>query len=172
MYLSQLERDNIHTVPAPIDIEQTVFTTLDGGQVSFLEYQLPTLGMTLALQVQEGSVVLYASNKIRNPNAAFHDYRLETSLSADVYINASVFEEGRPRVVMGSGNKRQVAPAEFTNITVFVTLEGLGDTNTFELDTTVGDSKYILFLQQFRYCTTLHTHCTTLYTSYHRVLHS
>lgn len=121
-------------VPAPIDIEQTLFATLDEGQVSFLEYQLPTLGMTLALEVQEGSVVLYASNKISNPNAAFYDYRLETSRSADVYINASVLEGERPR------DKRQLPPAELANITVFVTLEGLGDTNTFELDTTIGDT--------------------------------
>lgn len=57
--------------------------------------------MTLALEVQEGSVVLYASNKISNPNAAFYDYRLETSRSADVYINASVLE-GRGLVIRDS----------------------------------------------------------------------
>ena len=77
-------------------------------------------------------MVLYASNKIRNPNAAFYDYRLQTDSSADVYINASAFSPS-------GSSKRQ---AEFTNTTVFVTLEGLGDTNTFELDTTFGDSKY------------------------------
>ena len=115
------------TVPAPVDIEQTISDILDGGEVSFFEYLLPVEGMTIALEVEEGgSTALYASSQLMNPSSAFYDYMIETDSFADVYIDPSAF--GTSGVV-----KRETT-------TIYVSIEGLGERNSFSLETTVGDT--------------------------------
>ena len=76
-----------------------------------------------------GLIVLFASNKIRNPNEAFYDWRLETRSSADIYISL----EG-----ISSIGKRQVVQS--ANTTIFVSIEGQSVTNNFTLNTTYGDT--------------------------------
>ena len=102
---------------------------LDGGEVSFFEYLLPAQGMTIVLEVEEGgSAALYASSQLMNPNSAFYDYMIETDSSADIYLDPSAFDNSW--VV-----KRQAA-----NLTVYVSIEGVGQTNPFSLTTTFGDT--------------------------------
>lgn len=124
------------TVPAPVEIGQTIESLLDEGELSFFQFQLPMVGMTVQLQVQQGRVVMYASSKIRNPSAALYDVRLETDSTASVYLDPSDFEDNAPNP---SSRKRQ-ATVMFTNTTIFVSVEGLDNTNNFMLDTTFGDT--------------------------------
>ena len=123
-----------------IAVEATIEGFLGGGEVSFFQYQLPTQGMTVHLDVQEGSVVLYASSTIQNPNEALYDYRLETDSSADVFLDP-VTLEGRPQVV---ANKRRQVGDSFTNTTVYISIEGEEDINSFVLETTFGDTCELL----------------------------
>ena len=120
---------------APVDIAQSVMDTLDSREVSFFAYMLPSQGMTIRLEVLQGTLVLYASEKIRNPSGALYDYRLETSTSADVYIDPDQrILEGEPLL------KRQFMSASIG--TIYVTIEGLGsDQNSFQLDTTFGNTQ-------------------------------
>ena len=68
------------TVPAPVEIGQTIESLLDEGELSFFQFSLPAQGMTFQLQVQQGRVVMYASSQIRNPSAALYDVRLHGNL--------------------------------------------------------------------------------------------
>ena len=113
-------------------------STLDGGELSFFQFQLPAEGMTIQLQVQQGRTVLYASNRIRNPSAALYDVRLETDSTADVYLDPSDFETPDEQGLQ-SLQKRQITDM-FTNITLYVTIEGIQSTNFFTLETTFGDT--------------------------------
>ena len=124
------------TVPAPVEIGQTIESLLDEGELSFFRFSLPMDGMTIQLQVQQGRVVMYASSRIRNPSAALFDVRLETDSTASVYLDPSDFEDDAPTP---SSRKRQ-ASVMFTNTTIFVSVEGLENTNNFMLDTTFGDT--------------------------------
>ena len=76
-----------------------------------------------------GLIVLFASNKIRNPNEAFYDWRLETRSSTDIYISL----EGISPI-----GKRQVLQS--VNTTIFVSIEGQSVINNFTLNTTYGDT--------------------------------
>ena len=122
-------------VPAPVDIEQTIDDNLDGGEFSFFQFMLPTEGMTIRLSVQQGAMALYASTDIQNPNSAFYNYMIETSGIDDVYIDPSAF-----------GIDSSIDPAKrqsvnmFTNTTLYVSIEGLGDSNQFMMETTFGDT--------------------------------
>lgn len=76
-----------------------------------------------------GLIVLFASNKIRNPNEAFYDWRLETRSRTDIYISL----EGISPI-----GKRQVLQS--VNTTIFVSIEGQSLINNFTLNTTYGDT--------------------------------
>ena len=125
---------HVPTVPAPVEIGQTIESLLDEGELSFFQFSLPAQGMTFQLQVQQGRVVMYASNKIRNPSAALYDVRLETYSTASVYLDPSDFEGDAP----DSSSRKRQATAMFTNTTIFVSVEGLDNINSFVLDTTFG----------------------------------
>ena len=111
------------------EISEPFIGTLQQNQAAFFQYTLPEEGLTLRLEVEIGLIVLFASNKIRNPNEAFYDWRLETRSSADIYISL----EG-----ISSIGKRQVVQS--ANTTIFVSIEGQSVTNNFTLNTTYGDT--------------------------------
>lgn len=114
------------------DIAEAFMGTLEQNQVAYFQFTLPDEGLTLKLEVQTGLVILYASNKIQNPNEAFYDWRLETSSSTDVYISPDDLEES------SSLTKRQVLQS--LNTTIFISIEGQSGINNFTLNTTYGDT--------------------------------
>ena len=131
MIVAIITHTHVLTVPAPVEIGQTIESLLDEGELSFFQFSLPAQGMTFQLQVQKGRVVMYASNKIRNPSAALYDVRLETHSIASAYLSPSDFEFDAPD---SSSRKRQAT----ANTTIFVSVEGLDNINSFVLDTTFG----------------------------------
>ena len=108
------------------EIAEPFISTLEQNQVAFFQFNLPEEGLTLRLEVRVGLVVLFASNKIQNPNEAFYDWKLETSSSADVYISL----EGI--------TKQQVLQS--VNATIFISIKGQSGVNNFTLNSTSGDT--------------------------------
>ena len=108
------------------EIAEPFISTLEQNQVAFFQFNLPEEGLTLRLEVRIGLVVLFASNKIQNPNEAFYDWKLETSSSADVYISL----EGI--------TKQQVLQS--MNATIFISIKGQSGVNNFTLNSTSGDT--------------------------------
>lgn len=125
---------SVHTAPAIAEIEQGFVGTLEQNQKAFYQFALPEGGATVKIDVETGSVVLYASNTIQNPNEALYDYKLETSSSSDVYISPDDFEDTT------SITKRQAMPPANTNITIYISIEGQSGINSFSLNTTYGDT--------------------------------
>lgn len=124
--------DFCFVAPAIGEITEPFIGTLERNQAAFFQYTLPEEGLTLRLEVEIGLIVLYASNKIRSPNEAFYDWRLETRTSADVYISPDDLEES------SSLTKRQVLQS--LNTTIFISIEGQSGINNFTLNTTYGDT--------------------------------
>ena len=122
----------MHTAPAISDAGQVISSQLGQGQVSFFQFSLPEEGMTLKIDITSGSVNIYGSNKIRNPNKAFHDFQL-TSRRREIFIHTGFFQRSNSPI-----SSRQVH--NITNITVFVSIEGQNAVNTFTLNTTIGDT--------------------------------
>ena len=112
------------------------------GTVSYFQYELPNEGMTLRLNVAAGRVVLYASARIRNPNSALYDVRLETETTEDVFVSREDLVMGDDGGMGGVGRRRNAEGEEggSTVTLVFVTVEGLGKNNSYTLETTFGDS--------------------------------
>ena len=111
---------------------------LDGGEVIFFQFQLPSSGMTIQLQREQGRVTLYGSFDIQNPNSAFHSFKIESSgrvFVAPEDAQPSSENQRRLRRITESGNS-----AQYSSTTLFVSIEGEEDSSFFTLDTTFGDT--------------------------------
>ena len=100
----------------------TISDTVENGEIKYFTYPFPDEGLTIKLDVDEGSAVLYASDIIQTPNEALYDWKIETDGYSDVFLDPT--ELGRP--VAGDS--------------VFVSIEGLQASNSFAIDTTFGDT--------------------------------
>ena len=120
---------SLSIAPAIGEITEPFIGTLERNQAAFFQYTLAEEGLTLRLEVEIGLIVLYASNKIRSPNEAFYDWKLETRSSTDIYISLGG---------ISPIGKRQVL--ESVNTTIFVSIEGQSSINNFTLNTTYGDT--------------------------------
>jgi len=105
--------------------------TLDMGENIRYHYPLPEDGMTVEICVQAGNIVLFASTKVTTPNSALYEYKMdisgqssETEVCDDVYVDSP------------ARRKRHVV----SNITLYVAVNGVDESNTFALNSTIGDT--------------------------------
>jgi hypothetical protein len=99
--------------------------------------------MTFQLQQQRGSVTLYGSFDIQNPNSAFHSFRIESS--GDMFVsledgNQSPSADGQPSKRMVKRIAEDESSREFTDRILFVSIEGQQNSSSFILETTFGDT--------------------------------
>ncbi len=87
--------------------------------------------MSFNLTVQEGDVVLYASTEITAPNEAIYQWRIEVSATSNSFEVINIIPLGDNAVNCSS----------VTNVTVFTTIVGINDTNSFMVST---DGKHTL----------------------------
>ncbi len=132
-----------HTVPAFIPIEQPIESNIDAGEFIFFQFQVPLDGMTFQLQQQRGSVTLYGSFDIQNPNSAFHSFRIESS--GDMFVslgdgNQSPSADGQPSKRMVKRLAEDGSLREFSDRILFVSIEGQQNSSSFILETTFGDT--------------------------------
>ena len=108
--------------------------TLDMGENIRYHYPLPEDGMTVEICVQVGNIVLFASTKVTTPNSALYEYKLDISgRSSETEVCDDVFVDSPGRL------KRNVV-SESSNITLYVALNGVDESNIFALNSTIGDT--------------------------------
>jgi len=121
--------------------------SLDRGGTVRLNFALPVEGITIRLCVSEGYLVLYASVSSTAPNSAVNDFMLEIGTGcSDIYIDRLGTRNGndnsnQDNITLGR-RKRQVfnsTASESANITLYISIEGVEERNTFILQTTTGD---------------------------------
>ncbi len=125
-------------MPAFIDISEEIEGILSQGDSSFFNFQLPVAGMTLRLEAQSGHTVMYVSDKIQNPNSAFHDYRYDSRENrGGLFVSQDMLEDGRRRRAV---DELTMSGSNFTNITLYVTVQGQEDRNLFTIRSTFGNT--------------------------------
>ena len=78
-------------------------------------------GITIAVNVSNGSVVIYASDQTTTPNEAFHDWMIETDGYSDVFLDPNELNRTVDDVV-------------------YVAITGEEETNSFNFTSTPGDT--------------------------------
>ena len=108
------------------------------GLQAFFEYQVPSLGLTIRVTAEEGRIAVCGSRTLQRPscsNSSLYDWRREITRSAAVYITPEGLDaESLPNM---GGNVLQL------NVTMFVSVEGLGTTSIFVLNTTLSDTRIL-----------------------------
>lgn len=105
--------------------------------------------MTIQLQQQRGSVTLYGSFDIQNPNSAFYSFRIESS--GDMFISlgdSAPSADGQPSKRMVKRIAEDESLREFSDRTLFVSIEGQQDSSSFILETTFGDTCKLFGISQ------------------------
>ena len=120
-----------YIAPAISDVGQAITRTLEQNEASYIQLDLPVDGMTLRLNVSQGSVVMYGSNKIQNPNEAFYDFKLSNN-QPKIFVTGKTF--------FPSITKRQISTNNTDDITIYISIEGQSASNNFTLNTTIGDT--------------------------------
>ena len=88
------------------------------------------IGITINLDVSDGSVVIYGSDKTQTPNEAFYDFKLTRNQPA-LFVS---FNRSSNSIVV----RRQTTNA--TDTMVNLAIQGLDASNNFALNTTMGDT--------------------------------
>ncbi len=70
-------------------VSSTINDTIAHGEVKYFNYVLPsnTNGITLQIDVQGGTITVYASSTTENPNKANHEISFMTDNLTDIYID-------------------------------------------------------------------------------------
>ena len=109
--------------PVVIAINSTLIDTIGEGDRVYYQFDFPSNGVTVVLNVTTGYIICYASDRYQNPNEAQgYDWRVKVSGYADVFLDPSLL----PR-----------SPGS----TVYIGLEGSDQTNHFNLQNTEGDRR-------------------------------
>lgn len=116
----------------PVMEGQMEVTLPEGGNVRY-EVEVPDMGVTTRVCVHDGTVILFASYTVTNPNSAFHDFSFEvgsngTTTCDDVFIPPE------------SASRRRRQSVENATTTLFVSLVGVEEENEFEFQTVEGDT--------------------------------
>ena len=109
------------TAAAEVELNTTITNSIGSGEVAYIELPFSDDGVTISVNVSNGSVVIYASDQTTTPNEAFHDWMVETDEYSDVFLDPN--ELNRP-----------VGDA------VYVAITGEEEANSFDFMSTSGDT--------------------------------
>jgi hypothetical protein len=144
-----------------VDVEVTsIFRELDIETKLYLEYYVPEDGFTIQVELDIGRVVACGSNSLERPDCSYsltYDWKLEISEYEELFIgpdglpsNARMPNRATTTTTPTSAPTHATLPTTSapnnstqanSNITVYLTIEGLDDSNIFSLNTTFGDTR-------------------------------
>ena len=100
-----------------------MFDTLSSGEAKYYEVAFPSDGVTITLDVTQGSVTLYASDNIWDANAQDYDWRVTantTSGFTEAFFNSSTLNRQAHSIL-------------------FLAIVGEQNTSTYIMNNAVGD---------------------------------
>ena len=124
-----------HPGTIPIEVGLQNGTLTDGANVRY-ELDIPEEGVTVRLCVREGSIILYASYTVTNPNEALHDFRREVISTGTINCDDAFI----PPENTGSNTRKRQSEPDQSNSTIYLSLVGVEEENDFVVDTTEGDT--------------------------------
>ena len=124
----------VYIAPAIATINDIIEGTIGIRQVRLLQYQFPSEGMTLKVDINWGQLQVYGSFSIRNPTVLTADFSVQnTSQGIDYFISPELYARSSTGI-----NKRQASTNSPVNL--YLSLTGLQNNTEFFLNTTFGDT--------------------------------
>ena len=108
-----------------------------------LQYEFPSMGMTLKVNVTKGNLVVHGSFSVQNPNNLTQDFSvMSNGNDIDHFISPELMRQSTDNGNGGGSRKKRQTPlpTNATGANVYLSIVGLNDNNTFVLNTTFGDT--------------------------------
>ena len=113
------------------------------GSMRLLQYAYSRIeGMTLKIDVTQGSLLVRGSFSVQNPTELTQDFTVTSNGNdIDYYISPGLYERSTT-IDSGSQRRKRQAPipTNATDLNVYLSIVGLDNNNTFILNTTIGDT--------------------------------
>ena len=122
VYNLRMKLSSLNIVPTTISVGTALTSSVGYGSIIYYQYDFPSNGITIILNVGTGTIYCYASDQFQNPNEERYDWKIVVSGYSDVFIDPDLL--GR-------------APGS----NIYIGLQGVGSTNTFTLASTTGDTR-------------------------------
>ena len=129
----------------------SIYRQLDFKTKLYLEYFVPGEGFTIQVELDIGSVVVCGSNSLERPDCSYsltYDWKLEVSKYKELFIRPDGYPSSglatptsAPTQATLPTNAPKFNGTTNSNVTVYITIEGLDDDNIFSLNTTYGDTR-------------------------------
>ncbi|XP_071793850.1 uncharacterized protein [Asterias amurensis] len=119
--------------------------TIGQNQTQNIAFQIGSEGKTMTFQSTDGTIVVYGSATVKNPNSALNDFNLtatEGQGSVDIFIGSEFFNRSSD----GDSRRRRQAPNQNDTEAndepigiLYISIEGKQANNVFSLVTAKGD---------------------------------
>ena len=123
----------LHTAPSVTDISQQLQNTIGRNQSQTFKYEYHSEGFTIKIEVIVGGLVVYGSFSIPTPSSVTADFKIYATNKLDYFVSPSLYNS-----VYGDGQGQYHHLSE--NATLYISLVGQENNNTFILNTTFGDT--------------------------------
>ena len=131
---------SIKTAPAIVSISEPLEASLGMSKFRLLQYPFPDEGITLKINIILGRVLVQGSFTIRNPTSLTADFSFtSTNNSINFFISPDLYYSSIGGL-QTSHQRHQTGSPSNTTANVYLSIEGLQTTNTFFLNTTIGDT--------------------------------
>ena len=87
--------------------------------MKYFTFQFPSEGVTLQIEVLEGSIVLYATDIIQTPNEALYTWKIATSKCKDLFLDPVLCQ------TMGDSVNLAIIGLEQVNTFILKTIPGI-----------------------------------------------
>ena len=116
---------------ATIEDLERINSTVPEGVTTYINTECPPEGLTINVCGKEGKIFIYISRTTPTPNSAMYDEIIvvEENKCNDAYVECETEEETGRR-------KRQTLSSD----RIFIGVEGVEETNEYELNANVGDT--------------------------------
>ena len=110
------------------------------GEMSYITYPFEPEGVTLQFRVEEGTLDVFGSFNVRNPTRSTADFNFVAELQTTHYVSPESFEQATGMQLNGGRLARQVASENATTEhSLFITIMGLNEMNSFDVTTVPGE---------------------------------
>ena len=117
-----------------------IVSNIARGAKRLLKYvYLKAEGLTVKVGIRLGNVLVRGSFSVQNPTELTQDFVVTSNGDKiDYFVSPELYEQSTIVNTDGQRRKRQATPTN--ELTLYLSIVGLDNNNTFSLNTTIGDT--------------------------------
>ena len=123
-----------------LEVGTEIVSDIARGAKRLLKYLFSKAkGLTVKVGITRGNVLVRGSFSVQNPTELTQDFVvMSNGDEIDYFVSPELYEQSTTVNTDGQRRKRQATPTN--ELTLYLSIVGLDNNNTFSLNTTIGDT--------------------------------